>query len=112
VLYDIDGDGADNRASLEELQAQFNREVRTNKRAAAETAYALAFRYRGEDVEGVRRFDIAGVWARRAIALLETLPSDTLDQVASTRSAVAGIPIPDLLHSRMVRERLADVVTQ
>ena len=108
----MDGDGADNRASLEELQAQFNREAATNKRAAAETAYALAVRYRSEDVNGTRRFDIAGIWARRAIELLDTLPSDTVDQVVSTRQAVCGVPIPDLLHSGVVRERLADITAQ
>ncbi|HEX5121512.1 MAG TPA: hypothetical protein VFW65_40540 [Pseudonocardiaceae bacterium] len=110
--YEIDSDGADNYASLEELQVQFHREVEANKRAAAETAYALAVRYRGEDVNGTRRFDIAGIWARRAIELLDSLPSDTIDQVASTRWMVSGVPIPDLLHSRVVRQRLADIVAQ
>lgn len=103
-------DSADNRASLDELQVEFSREVVTDKRAAAETAYALAFRYRNEDVNGSRRFDIAKIWAQRAIELLDRLPSDTLDQVSSTRSTVSGIPIPDLLHSGVVRERLADVL--
>jgi hypothetical protein len=107
-----DSDGADNRASLEHLQVQFNREVETNKRAAAETAYALAVRYRGEDVNGTRRFDIAGIWVRRAIELLDALPSDSVDQVTSTRTAVSGVPIPDLLHSGVVRQRLGDIITQ
>lgn len=66
--------------SVEELEAAFEHEVRTNKRAAAETAYALAFRFRDEDVNGGRRFDLAGEWAERAIRLLESLPSDTPDR--------------------------------
>ncbi len=96
--------------SLVELEATFDREVVSHKRAAAETAYALAFLYRNEDVNGARRFDIAQIWAMRAVDLLDSLPSDTIEQVASTRSSVGGIPIPDLLHSGVVRERLGDVL--
>jgi hypothetical protein len=105
-----DANDTDNRASLEELQIEFNREVDTNKRAAAETAYALAFRYRNEDVGGGRQFDKAKVWAQRSIELLDSLPSSTLSQVASTRTIVSSVPIPDLLHSGVVRERLGDVL--
>jgi hypothetical protein len=98
------------RVSLEELQIEFYREFASDKRAAAETAYALAFRYRNEDVDGQRRFDKAKVWAQRSIELLDSLPSDTLSQVASSRAVISSIPIPDLLHSGVVRERLADVL--
>lgn len=97
--------------SLAELQAQFQHERRsTNKRAAAETAYALACRYRNEDVDDRRRFDIAKQWALRAIELLDDLPSDTLEQAASTRQEVGGVSIPDLMHSGVVRIRLEDLL--
>jgi hypothetical protein len=96
--------------SIDELRAAFDRELVEDKRAAAETAYALAFRYRNEDVDGERRFDLAGVWATHAIDLLEELPSETLEQVASTRMSVGGVPLPELLHAAVVRERLADVL--
>lgn len=96
--------------SLDELQAQFEHEMSTNKRAAAETAYALAFRYRNEDVDGRRRFDTAKAWALRAIEALDDLPSDTVEQVASTRLEVGGVEIPDLLHSDVVRNRLGDLL--
>lgn len=96
--------------SPNELQAQFEHELSTNKRAAAETAYALACRYRNEDVDGRRRFDIAKTWALRAIELLDDLPSDTVEQIASTRREAGGVPIPDLLHSGVVRNRLADLL--
>lgn len=102
--------GDSGQVSVEELRAAFDHEVATDKRAAAETAYALAFRYRNEDVGGSRRFDLAKDWAARAVELLDSLPSDTLDQVASTRASVGGIPLPGLLHSGVVRERLADVL--
>lgn len=96
--------------SLAELEAAFAQEARTDRRAAAETAYALAFRYRDEDVEGRRRFDLAKVWAERAVELLDALPSERLSDVASTRMSVGGVPLPELLHGGVARERLADVL--
>jgi hypothetical protein len=101
---------AGGRLSLAELEAAFERELATDRRAAAETAYALAFRYRDEDVEGRRRFDLAKVWATRAVELLEGLPSETVADVASTRMSVGGVPLPELLHAGVARERLADVL--
>jgi hypothetical protein len=110
-MWDIAVDeNPDDRVSLEELQVQFNLEVQTSTRAAAETAYALAFRYRNEDVRGSRRFDIAKIWAQRAIDLLDSIPADTINDVISTRSSAGGIPLPELLHSGVVRERLNDVL--
>lgn len=96
---------------LDVLRAAFEAERQDDPRAAAETAYALAFRYRNADVDGDRRFDLAKVWATRAIDLLDELPSSSLNDVASVRSAVGGVPIPELLHSTTVRERLGDVLT-
>jgi hypothetical protein len=94
----------------ESLIAQYEREADVDPRAAAETAYALAFRYRDHDVEGERRFDLAKLWALRAISLLDALPADTVQDVASTRQSVGGVPIPDLLHAGVVRDRLGDVL--
>lgn len=102
-----DSDGQGSRHALRE---QFAREVAADTRAAAETAYALAFRYRNEDVGGERRFDLAKVWATRAIELLDGLPAEQLGEVASTRQTVGGIDIPDFLHVDVVRLRLADVL--
>jgi len=101
---------AENVASLEALELAFDRELVMNKRAAAETAYALAFRYRNEDVGGRRRFDLAKIWATRSIELLDLLPSDKIGEMSSTRQLVGGIPIPDLLHTGVVRQRLGDVL--
>jgi hypothetical protein len=99
------------RVSLGQLEATFTHELATDTRAAAETAYALACRYATEYVGSDRRpFDIAKEWAVRAIELLDSLPADTVDQVASTRLSVGGVELPDLLHSGVVRERLADVL--
>lgn len=101
---------AESDVSLEALELAFDRELVTNKRAAAETAYALAFRYRNEDVGGRRRFDLAKVWAMRSIDLLDLLPADALGEVSGTRQSVGGIPIPDFLHTGVVRQRLGDVL--
>jgi len=103
-------DDAESMITLEELEQAFDRELVANKRVAAETAYALAFRYRNEDVDGRRRFDLAKVWATRSIELLDLLPSDALGGVSSTRQSVGGVPIPDLLHAGVVRQRLGDVL--
>jgi hypothetical protein len=97
--------------SLEELEAAFEREVISDKRAAAETAYALAYRHRTEYSGSDRHpFSIAKEWAMRSIELLDELPSDTVEQVASTRMSVGGVDLPELLHSGVVRERLADLL--
>ncbi|MGB6165211.1 MAG: hypothetical protein WCF33_14870 [Pseudonocardiaceae bacterium] len=99
------------QVSLEQLEATFEHELVTDTRAAAETAYALACRYATEYVGSDRRpFDIAKEWATRSIGLLDSLPSDTVEQVVSTRMSVGGVELPDLLHSGVVRERLADVL--
>lgn len=101
---------ADERTTLAGLEAAFKHELTTNRRAAAETAYALALRYRNEDVDGRRRFDVAKEWASSAVELLDSLPSETVEQVASTRQYVGGVPLPGLLHAGVARERLADVM--
>ena|SRR5689334_9982663 len=101
---------ASRRVSLGKLEADFVREFEAGERTAAETAYALAFRYRCEDVDGVRRFDLAKLWAERAIDILDSSRSDTLEQVVSTRLNVGGVPLPSLLHSGVVRHRLGDVL--
>lgn len=96
--------------SLDELKAAFRRELPVDRRAAAETAYALALRYRNADVDGRRRFDFAKEWAEKAVELLDGLPADSLADVASIRTSVGGVSIPELLHAGVARERLGDVL--
>ncbi|WP_330270425.1 hypothetical protein OG205_24525 [Lentzea sp. NBC_00516] len=101
---------ASRHVSLDELKTAFECEQKTNPRAAAETAYALAILYRNYDVKGCRRFDLAKLWANRAIAILAELPSGSIEDVVSTRDAVGGVALPELLHAESARLRLADVV--
>jgi hypothetical protein len=103
--------GRERRLSVAELESAFLREVVEDRRAAAETAYALACRYQTEYVEGcMSPSDVARGWAIRSIELLDSLRSDTVEQVSSLRQSVGGVELPDLLHSGVVRNRLSDVL--
>jgi hypothetical protein len=94
-----------------DLERAFHQEILTDRRAAAETAYALAWRYRTEYVDCVQSpSETARKWALRAIELLDALPSNTVAQVSSTRMSVGGVELPGLLHSDVVRVRLADLL--
>ena len=101
---------ASRHVSLRELEAEFACEVETDERSAAETAYAIACIYRNFDVSGCRRFDLAKQWALRCVEILDRLPSSQVGQVASGRISIGGVPIPGMLHSDVVRHRLADVL--
>ena len=74
-------------------------------RAAAEYAYALAVRLRelGET-------DEARKYARECLELTVALPSRSLDDVASARQDVGGVPLPDVFHDGVVRSRLRDLL--
>jgi hypothetical protein len=103
--------GAEQRESVADLESRFHQEILTDKRTAAETAYALAWRYRTEHVDCVQSpFEVARKWALRSIELFDALPSDTVEQVCSTRMSVGGVELPGLLHADVVRERLADLL--
>lgn len=95
-------DAATFEESLDELIDEFDADVaKGRKRQAAETAYAIALR-----AEGDWNMSVASEYARKALALLESLPSETIDQVTSTRIKVGGVLIPELLHGDVVRSRL------
>jgi hypothetical protein len=103
--------GAEHSEPVADLEVAFHQEILTDKRTAAETAYALAWRYRTEYVDCVQSpFEIARKWALRSIELLDTLPSDAVEQVASTRLSVGGVDLPELLHADVVRQRLVDLL--
>ena len=103
--------GTEHCESVADLESAFHQEILTDKRTAAETAYALAGRYRTEFVDCVQSpFEIARKWALRSIELLDMLPSDTVEQVASTRMSTGGVDLPELLHADVVRQRLVDLL--
>lgn len=89
--------------ALSQLEATYNHELSTDRWAAAETAYALAWRYRSIDVEK------AQAWAEAVLRLLAEFPTDTIEQVAPQRVQVGGVALPNLLHEGVVNERFADV---
>ncbi len=87
-------------ASAEELEAVFQRELATDRWAATESAYALAVRHRdGGDWEKSRE------WAQQCLRLLEGFSSDTEEQVATTRTSIGGVSLPNYLHEGVVRDR-------
>src|SRR2546421_6775655 len=91
---------------IAELRKQFEEErLYEDDRAAAEYAYVLAIRLRdaGEDEEARR-------YAKEALRLTERLPSKSLDDVASTRLTLGGVPLPDRFHDGVVRSRLRDLL--
>lgn len=92
--------------SIDQLRKQYDEErLYQDDRAAAEYAYALAVRLResGELAEARR-------YASECLALAETLPSTSLDDVASGRLDVGGVPLPERFHDGVVRVRLADLL--
>ncbi len=92
-------------ASLLALEEAFAYELRSDRWSAAETAYALAARYRDAcDLDKTRE------WAESAIELLEEFPSDSIDQVSTGRVKVGGVLLPDYLHADVIRYRFDDVL--
>ncbi|GHJ28566.1 hypothetical protein TPA0910_29990 [Streptomyces hygroscopicus subsp. sporocinereus] len=91
-------------ASVQELESTFQQELATDRWAAAESAYALASRYREQgDWEKSRE------WVKQCLQLLEGFPADTMEQVATTRTSVGGVALPNYLHEGVVRERFGEL---
>ncbi|MFD7016649.1 hypothetical protein [Streptomyces sp. NPDC059928] len=91
-------------ASVQELESVFQQELATDRWAAAETAYALAVRHRDAgDWEKSRE------WVKQTLQLLEGFPSETEDQVATQRTSVGGVDLPNYLHEGVVRSRFGDL---
>lgn len=91
-------------ASAEELESIFQRELATDRWAAAETAYVLAVRHRDSG-----EWPKSREWVQQCIQLLEGFPNETEDQVATTRVAIGGVPLPNYLHAGVIRERFGDL---
>ncbi|MGW5116478.1 hypothetical protein ACWEQ8_13775 [Streptomyces noursei] len=91
-------------ASAEELESIFQRELPTDRWAAAETAYALAVRHRD-----LGDWTTSRNWVQQCLQLLEGFPSDTEEQVATSRTSVGGVQIPNFLHEGVIRERFGDL---
>ena len=94
------------RPSISEVRKQYEDErFYRDDRAAAEYAYALAVRLRE-----VGQTDEARRYAEECIRIAESLPSNSLDDVVSTRQSVGGVPLPDHFHDGVVRARLSDLL--
>jgi hypothetical protein len=97
---------SDMQPPLQEVIADFEHELaHGHRREAAELAYAIAVRTQAEG-----RVRDAAEYGKKCLALLEELPSKTINEVASTRTKVGGVLIPELLHDGVVRARLGHLV--
>ena len=94
------------RPSIVDVRRQYEDAIDSQDyRAAAEYAYALAVRLREIGlIEEACRF------ARECLQLAETLPSETAEDVISSRQSVGGVPLPDYFHDDVVRWRLAPLL--
>ncbi|MFF4520447.1 hypothetical protein [Streptomyces bluensis] len=90
--------------SVEEVENGFQRELDTDRWAAAETAYALAVRHRDGG-----NWDQSREWVQQCLRLLEGFPSDAEEQVATRRLSVGGVQLPTYLHEGVVRDRFGDI---
>lgn len=91
-------------ASVGELETSFQRELATDRWAAAETSYALAVRNREAG-----DWDQSREWVEQCLRLLEGFPSETEQQVATSRVSVGGVTLPNYLHEGVVRDRFGEL---
>jgi hypothetical protein len=93
-------------SSIPELIRRYEDEVFFgDERAAAEYAFALAIRLR--DAGQARE---ARLYAQRCLHYAERLPAKSLDDVASERQSIGGVPLPGMFHDGVVRSRLRDLL--
>ncbi|MGH3713731.1 MAG: hypothetical protein ACRDT4_09770 [Micromonosporaceae bacterium] len=98
----------DRRPSIAEVLDEYEREASIgNTRAAAELAYALAVR-----LQGAGRVREAAVYGKACLKLIESLPSESLDDVTSTRLSVGGVELPEYFHDGVVRTRLSHLLEE
>jgi hypothetical protein len=90
--------------SVAELETSFQRELATDRWAATETAYALAVSNRDAG-----DWQQSRAWVAQCLRLLAGFPTETEDQVATTRVSVGGVPLPTYLHEGVVRERFGQL---
>lgn len=97
--------------ALPPIQALIGENARAKQdedyRAVAETAYALAVRYREEG-----EFQTAQLYAQEALDAAQQLPSDSVEDVVSNRREVGGVPIPDLFHDGVIKSRLEGLLPE
>ncbi|MFJ5225404.1 hypothetical protein [Streptomyces sp. NPDC088400] len=91
-------------ASVQELESGFQQVLATNRWAAAESAYALAARYRD-----VGAWEKSREWVRQCLLLLEGFPSETEGQVATIHTSLGGVDLPNYLHEGIVRARFGEL---
>lgn len=91
----------DLKMQYEELETKIASLKEDNPREAAEHAYALAMLHKedGNDDQAVR-------FGQESISLFDLCETDTIEDCCSRNQFIDGIPIPDLIHQGVVRNRL------
>ncbi len=88
VVYRLGRDAPASYPAGEPSESVFQRELTTDLWAAAETAYTLAVRHRD-----LGDWPASRDWAQQCLRLLEGFPSETEDQVATSRTSVGGVQL-------------------
>jgi hypothetical protein len=91
-------------ASADELESIYQRELASDRWAATEAAYALAVRHRD-----LGDWPKSREWVLQCLTLLEGFPSETEEQVATSRTSVGGVQLPTYLHAGVVQDRFGDL---
>ncbi|MGW1194445.1 hypothetical protein ACWD4B_01100 [Streptomyces sp. NPDC002536] len=91
-------------ASVTELESVFQSELSADRWAAAETAFALASLTRDQG-----DWDASRQWVDQCRQLLAGFPSATEEQVATRRTSVGGVALPNYLHEGVLNARFGDL---
>lgn len=89
--------------SVDELRNLLADQRTADPRRAAEVAYVLARRYQAEG-ENEKAKDAAA----ESIALFDRCPGDSLEDCAARYTVLAGIALPSIIHSDVVRARFPE----
>ena len=90
---------------LDPLEKEFREELQMDERNAAEFAYAIAMLAKTQG-----NLSKARAYAEHSIRIFEKLNIGTLEDAAARNITIRGVPIPSLIHEKVVEERLRDVL--
>lgn len=91
---------------IKQLLAEYEQaRASQDDRVTAETAYALTMRMMDSG-----SYDEAKRYANESYRAAKRLPSSLTDDVASTRTTVGGVPLPDYFHEGVIRARLGGLL--
>jgi hypothetical protein len=90
---------------LDPLEKEFREQLQVDERNAAEFAYAIAMLAKNQG-----NLSKARDYAKQCIQIFEKLNIKTLEQAAAKNITIKGIPIPGLIHEKVVEDRFRDIL--